>query len=145
MQTLTGPAACSGAQHLREQAAEERGALAQLAAGTALHLEPGGSYCLLPRPWLAAWRGFVTGAGTARRGGAAGPPGADLRRPGPLPAAVAETFCACHPSHGGPPPQPPARLNVLPPAVIRRCACMHCSCLLAHVPLALVQVHVTRP
>ena len=76
-------------QHLREQAGAEKGLLAQLAASSAVHLEPGSTYALLPRPWLAAWRTYIGASG--KRGTLS-----DVRRPQPLPEAVAETFCSCH-------------------------------------------------
>ncbi len=83
--------------------------LAQLAASTSLHLEPGGNYCLVPRPWLAAWRAFLGTSG--RRGSDAGQP------PPPLPSAVAEVFCTCHPADD----KCPGCLSVTPPAVVKRC------------------------
>lgn len=66
-------------QGVRSQAASERQALGNLAAGTALVLEPGASYFLLPRWWLAAWRAylqardFASGKQTGRNGAWRGP------------------------------------------------------------------------
>ena len=99
-------------QHLREQAGTEKGLLAQLAANTAVHLEPGGPYALLPRPWLATWRAYIGASGKRSNM-------ADGMRPGPLPEAVAETFCACHP-YLPEQPQRPVHLNVPPPSVVKR-------------------------
>lgn len=95
-------------QHLKEQAGWQRSALAQLAAATSLHLEPGGSYCLLPRQWLAAWRAFLGASG--KRGSDTGQP------PGPLPSTVAEAFCTCHPAGAEQAPL----LSLQPPAVAKR-------------------------
>lgn len=99
-------------QHLREQAGAEKGLLSQLAASTAVHLEPGSLYALLPRPWLASWRTYVGASG--KRSSMA-----DVVRPGPLPDAVAETFCACHAFQAEQPEQP-THLNVPPPSVVKR-------------------------
>jgi hypothetical protein len=99
-------------QHLKERAGQQRSELPQLAAGTALHLEPGRPYTLVPRPWLAAWRGFVGAYG--KRSGGTQPPAA-------LPAAVANAFCDCHPGANG----QPALLNYPPPAVVRRSGPAH--------------------
>ena len=95
-------------QHLKEQAGEQRNALAQLAASTSLHLEPGAAYALVPRPWLAAWRAFLGASGRRVSG--------EADRPPPLPRAVADTFCTCHPGDA----QRPALLCVQPPAVVKR-------------------------
>lgn len=95
-------------QHLKAKAGLQRNELSQLAAGTALHMEPGSDYALLPRPWLAVWRAFVAAAGRRTSGAA--------QEPGPLPRAVADAFCACHPGND----EQPALLNVPPPAVVRR-------------------------
>ena len=46
-------------QGVRSQAALERQALGHLAAGTPLALQPGGSYRMAPRGWLAAWRAHL--------------------------------------------------------------------------------------
>ena len=103
---------CLHVQHLREQAGTEKSLLAQLAANTAVHLEPGGRYVLLPRPWLATWRAYIGASGKRTNM-------ADVMRPGPLPEAVAETFCACHvfqPEQ----PQSPVHLNIPPPSVVKR-------------------------
>ena len=100
------------AQHLREQAGAEKGLLSQLAASTAVHLEQGSAYALLPRPWLASWRTYVGASG--KRSSMA-----DVVRPGALPDAVAETFCACHAFQAEQPEQP-AHLNVPPPSVVKR-------------------------
>lgn len=102
-------------QHLKEQAGAQRNVLAQLAASTSLHLEPGGSYCLVPRPWLTAWRTFL---------GASGKRSSDAGQPPPsLPSAVAETFCTCHPAND----ELPGCLSVKPPAVVKRCGVAGCS------------------
>ena len=99
-------------QHLREQAGTEKGLLAQLAANTAVHLEPGSPYALLPRPWLATWRAYIGASGKRSNM-------ADGMRPGPLPEAVAETFCACH-VYLLEQVQRPVHLNVPPPSVVKR-------------------------
>ena len=101
-------------QYLREQAGAEKGLLAQLAASSAVHLEPGSTYALLPRPWLAAWRTYIGASG--KRGTLS-----DVRRPQPLPEAVAETFCSCHAFQTGHPEQP-VHLNIPPPTIVRRWA-----------------------
>ena len=99
-------------QHLREQAGTEKSLLAQLAANTTVHLEPGGRYALLPRPWLAAWRAYIGASGKRSNM-------ADVTRPGPLPEAVAETFCPCHPFLPEQ-PQNPVHLSIPPPSVVKR-------------------------
>lgn len=99
-------------QHLREQAGTEKGLLAQLAASTAVHLEPGGHYTLLPRPWLATWRAYIGASGKRSNM-------ADVTRAGPLPEAVAETFCPCH-VFLTEQPQNPVHLNIPPPSVVKR-------------------------
>ena len=101
-------------QHLREQAGAEKGLLAQLAASSAVHLEPGSTYALLPRSWLAAWRTYIGASG--KRGTLS-----DVRRPQPLPEAVAETFCSCHAFQTEHPEQP-VHLNIPPPSIVRRWA-----------------------
>ena len=101
-------------QHLREQAGAEKGLLAQLAASSAVHLEPGSTYALLPRPWLAAWRTYI--GATGKRGTLS-----DVRRPQPLPEAVAETFCSCH-AFQAEQPERPVHLNIPPPSIVRRWA-----------------------
>ena len=101
-------------QHLREQAGAEKGLLAQLAASSAVHLEPGSTYALLPRPWLAAWRTYIGASG--KRGTLS-----DVRRPQPMPEAVAETFCSCH-AFQTEHPERPVHLNIPPPSIVRRWA-----------------------
>lgn len=99
-------------QHLREQAGTQKSLLAQLAANTTVHLEPHGRYALLPRPWLVTWRAYI--GATGKRGNIA-----DVRRPGPLPEALAETFCTCHVFQEDT-PQKRVHLNVPPPSVVKR-------------------------
>lgn len=105
-------ASLASLQHLKEQAGRQRNALAQLAASTSLHLEPGVTCALVPRPWLAAWRAFLGASGRRGSGAEAGQP------PPPLPRVMADTFCTCHPSDD----QCPALLCVQPPTVVKRCA-----------------------
>jgi hypothetical protein len=59
---------CILQQDIRSQAVTERQALGNLAAGTALALQPGVAYRLAPRDWLLAWRAYLQ-VGPCRRCG----------------------------------------------------------------------------
>lgn len=113
---------------MKGRAEEEKNALPQLAAGNSLSLEPGLTYCLLPRAWLVQWRAFLAAA--QKRIVAA----SELDPPPPLPDSMQAVLCSCHPSCGG----RGGRLNYPPPELLKRCsprlpAAFAITCCCSHV------------
>ncbi|KAG1677224.1 hypothetical protein FOA52_013422 [Chlamydomonas sp. UWO 241] len=131
--------AAADAETVRRGLDAERSALGDLAAGVPREaLEPGVAYYGVPRAWLHAWRRHVASgakskataaaaavaasAAAAAAGAAAGPSGSGAGpsagssapvgppRPGPLPLALAQLLCDCHPANPG--------LRVRPPSLV---------------------------
>lgn len=74
-------------QSLKDQLEQEKQAMSLLLSTATTFLEAGQEYCLLPKPWLTAWRKHLD---QGHKKDASCPP------PPPLPQALDAFLCHCH-------------------------------------------------